>query len=88
MTPMASVLRCALESAFAKMDPTTFPEIAELKITLSKLTETTEINLSLCWDDEIRQYRKATKKDVYPFILDGCDLELEDDLTQHLEEDL
>ena len=88
MTPMESVLRCALESAFAEMDPATFSEIAELKITLSNLTEATEINVSLYWDDEIRQYRMMTKKDVYPFILDGCDLELEDDLTQHLEGDL
>ena len=85
---MESVLRSALESAFAEMDVAAFPEIAELKITLSNLTEATEINVSLCWDDDERKYRMTTKKDVYPFIMDGEDLELEDDLTQHLEGDL
>ena len=80
MTPMESVLRSALESAFAEMDPAAFPELAELKITLSNLTEATEINVSLYWDDEVRQYRMATKKDTYPFIMDGDDLTLEGDL--------
>ena len=88
MTALASVLRCALESALAHVEPTDFPELAEMTITLSNLTEAKEIHVSMTWDDEVRQYRMATKKDVYPFILDGCDLELEDDLTQHLEGDL
>jgi hypothetical protein len=87
MTPMASVLRCALESALAVMDPAAFPDVAELTITLSNLTEATEIHTSMVWDDDARAYRLSTKVDTFPFIL-GDDLELEDDLTQHLEEDL
>ena len=85
MTALASVLRCALESALAHVEPTDFPELAEMTITLSNLTEAKEIHVSMTWDNDERAYRMSVKEDTFPFILGDEDLILEDDLTQHLE---
>ena len=82
MTPLQVALRNAFYNALADVDVCDFPELAEVRITLSNIEEEKEINISLVYDGDEKAYRvSGSKIDIHPYILgEIVDLTLEGDL--------
>lgn len=80
MTSVKDVLRQALENALAHVEPTDFPEIMEVSITLSNLCTEKGIHISLVYDGDEQAYRFAEKVEVHPYLENDVELILEENL--------
>ena len=86
---LQDALRNAMEFILAHVEPVDYPEVVDVKVSLSNMEEEVIYSIHLTVEDDGSYSFDVVKKEIEPYLpWDVCDLTLEDDLTQHLEENL
>lgn len=86
---LQDALRNAMEFILAHVEPVDYPEVVDVKVSLSNMEEEVIYSIHLIVEDDGKYSFGLVKKEIEPYLpFEDIDLCLEDDLTQHLEENL
>ena len=86
---LQDALRQAIENIIAHVDPVEYPEVVDVRVSLSNMEEEVIYSIHLTVEDDGSYLFDLVKKEIEPYLpFEEVDLILEDDLTQHLEENL